>query len=320
MKLEIFECREPEMRNIRNKSELHPIENRLFTKMEINRLQNHQFDGIIRKRGDDMTIDDMKTYKRLRGYTNAQIAELSGVPLGTVQKIFSGETATPRYATLLALESIFKDMDKAPLETGMEADAVREAAVYNVPKRQGNYTIEDYYDLPEERRAELIDGVFYDMSSPTFVHQQIAGEVYLQISNFIRKNKGQCLPVISPIDVRLDCDDKTMVQPDVLILCDKGKIQKWGIMGAPDFVLEILSPSTKRKDCIKKLDKYMEAGVREYWIIDPSQKKLIIYWFEQEVYPVICGLDGEAEVGIYQGELKIDLRAVRGIIADYPEE
>lgn len=265
-----------------------------------------------------MTIDEMKTYKRLKGYTNAQIAELSGVPLGTVQKIFSGETTTPRYATLLALEGIFEGMgrDKDTDNPSM----VREAAAYYVPKEQGRYTIEDYYDLPEERRVELIDGVLYDMSSPTFVHQQIAGEIYLQISNFVRKNKGQCLPVISPIDVRLDCDNKTMVQPDVLILCDKSKIQKWGIMGAPDFVLEILSPSTKRKDCIKKLDKYMEAGVREYWIIDPSQKKLIIYWFEQEIYPVICGLDGEAEIGIYQGQLKIDLRAIRDIITDYPDD
>lgn len=260
-----------------------------------------------------MTIDDMKRYKRIKGYTNAQIAELSGVPLGTVQKIFAGETTAPRYATLLALESVFKDI-------GPDTSMVREAAAYYAPKKQGDYTIEDYYDLPEERRAELIDGVLYDMSSPTFVHQQIAGEIYLQISNFIRRNKGQCLPVISPIDVRLDCDDRTMVQPDMLILCDRDKIQKWGIMGAPDFILEILSPSTKRKDCIKKLDKYMEAGVREYWIIDPSQKKLIVYWFEQEIYPVVRGLDGEAQVGIFEGKLKIDLRTIEELIIDYPDE
>lgn len=260
-----------------------------------------------------MTIEEMKKYKRIKGYTNAQVADLSGVPLGTVQKIFAGKTTTPRYATLLALESVFKDMEE-------NRDALREALIYTAHAKQGEYTIEDYYALPQEHRAELIDGVLYDMSSPTFVHQQIAGEVYLQISNFIRGNKGQCLPVISPIDVRLDCDNKTMVQPDVLILCDRSKIQKWGIMGAPDFVLEVLSLSSKRKDCIKKLDKYMEAGVREYWMIDPHQKKLIIYWFEKEVYPVICGLDGEVDVGIYQGQLKINLRAVRDIIAAYPDE
>lgn len=257
-----------------------------------------------------MTIEEMKRYKRLKGYTNAMISKLSGVPLGTVQKIFAGETSSPRYDTLTALENVFQDVEQG---------LVREEAPYTVSKKQGEYTIEDYYALPDERRVELIDGVFYDMTAPTFVHQQIAGEVYRQISNFIRTNKGQCLPAISPVDVRLDCDDKTMVQPDVLILCDKDKVQRWGIMGAPDFVLEIISPSTKRKDCIKKLDKYMEAGVREYWIIDPYKKKLLVYRFEQEVYPEIFGLDGEVEIGIYQGKLKIDLCAIRDMIVDYPD-
>lgn len=258
-----------------------------------------------------MTIKEMQVYKRLKGYTNAQIAELSGVPLGTVQKIFSGETVSPRYDTLLALESIFKDAEQS---------MVREVFPYYAPKKPGEYTTEDYYALPDEQRAELIDGVFYDMSSPTFVHQQIAGEIYTQISNHFRQNKGKCVPVISPVDVRLDCDNKTIVQPDVLILCDRSKIKKWGILGAPDFILEIISPSTKRKDCIKKLDKYMEAGVREYWILDPYQKKLLVYQFEQEIYPVIYGLEDEVGLGIYQDELKIDLRAVRELIVDYPDE
>ena len=75
-----------------------------------------------------------------------------------------------------------------------------------------------------------------------------------------------------------------------------------------------------KKDCIKKLDKYMEAGVREYWIVDPSQKKLIVYWFEQEIYPVVRGLDGEVEVGIFEGKLKVDLRMIKDMIIDYPDE
>lgn len=258
-----------------------------------------------------MTIKEMQRYKRLKGYTNAQIAKLSGVPLGTVQKIFSGETTSPRYDTLLALESIFKDAEQSTVWEGIPC---------YVSKKQGEYTTEDYYALPDEQRAELIDGVIYDMSSPTFVHQQIAGEIYYQISNFIRENKGKCIPAVAPVDVCLDCDDKTMVQPDVLILCDKSKVRKWGIMGAPEFVVEIISPSTKRKDCIKKLDKYMEAGVLEYWIIDTEQKKLLIYRFEQDVYPEIVGLEGEATVGIYGGKLKIDLRVIGELIVDYPDE
>ena len=105
-----------------------------------------------------MTIEEMKKKKQEKGYTYAQMAELSGVPLGTIQKIFSGETISPRYDTLQALEQLFS-----------EDSMVKEAAIYST-HTQGNYTVEDYRALPEERRVELIDGYFYDMSSPTFLH------------------------------------------------------------------------------------------------------------------------------------------------------
>ena len=90
--------------------------------------------------------------------------------------------------------------------------------------------------------------------------------------------RRDCIPFISPIDVQLDCDEKTMVQPNVVILFQKEKLKKWGIYGAPDFVLEVILPSTGRKDCIKKLYKYEKAGVREYWLlIDFSG---VIQWME----------------------------------------
>ena len=260
-----------------------------------------------------MTIEEMRRIKKAKGYTYAQIAELSGVPLGTVQKVFGGETESPRYATLQALESVFKD------ETEAEYLAKEEAARYLL-KKQGEYTVEDYYALPDDRRVELIDGVIYDMSSPSFVHQRIAGEIYRQIANHIFVNKGSCLPIMSPMDVRLDGDNRTMVQPDVIVLCDTQKAKRWGIMGAPDFVLEVLSPSTKRKDCIKKLDKYMEAGVREYWMIDPDQQKLIVYQFENEIYPAVYGLDEKVAPGIFHGKLQIDMSEIKALIQDYPED
>ena len=88
--------------------------------------------------------------------------------------------------------------------------------------------------------------------------------------------KGACLPMISPIDVQLDCDDKTMVEPDVVIVCDRDKIINRCIYGVPDFIIEVLSKSTKKKDSVIKLNKYLNAGVREYWMIDPMKKKVIV--------------------------------------------
>ena len=133
------------------------------------------------------------------------------------------------------------------------------------------------------------------------------------------ENKGECIPLIAPLDVRLDSDDKTMVQPDVAILCDKNKIRKWGIDGAPDFIIEVLSPSTRSKDSIKKLGKYLDAGVREYWMIDPDKRKVIVYDFEHEDYPAIYGLEEKIPVRMYEGRLQIDANMIREMIREYPD-
>lgn len=188
-----------------------------------------------------------------------------------------------------------------------------------VKKRQGEYTIQDYYNLPEDVRAELIDGVIYYMSAPTSVHQIIASKLFVKINNYIEGKGGKCLPLMSPLDVRLDCDDKTMVQPDLIILCDKDKIRCWGIMGAPDFILEILSASTRKKDCTKKVQKYADAGVKEYWILDPKYKQLWVYDFTSDDYPVKYTMDQKVGVALYNGDLQIDLSAVAELIQDYPD-
>jgi len=257
-----------------------------------------------------MTIAEMKQKKQELGYTNAQIARLSGVPLGTVQKIFSGETACPRYDTLRAIESIFQTRS-----------AVRENTEYYTveEKKQGEYTLEDYYALPEDQRFELIDGYLYEMLAPVPLHQRIAGEIYRQISNYIMDNDGDCIPFISPIDVQLDCDNRTMVQPDVAILCKRDKMTRKNLYGAPDFILEVISPSTRRKDYTKKLQKYIDAGVREYWILDPYTERLLVYFFEAEVYPVICGLEALVPVNIYDGNLKINMKHIQKWIEETKE-
>lgn len=248
-----------------------------------------------------MTVEEMKQRKLQKGYSYAQISELSGVPLGTVQKIFSGETERPRYATLQALEQVLKSED-----TNM---VLNDSMVYSygspLEKTPGAYTIADYFTIPDEIRVELIDGAIYDMAAPDFEHQKIVGEIYRQIANYILENNVQCEAGISPIDVRLDSDDRTMVQPDLLILFDHEKIQNGKVFGAPDFVLEVISPSTKRKDYFKKLEKYENAGVREYWILDPYKKQLLVFFFEGDIYAQRYDLTQPVALHIYGGALKI---------------
>lgn len=193
-----------------------------------------------------------------------------------------------------------------------ENSMIREALpAYGSPKKQGEYTLEDYYALPDDIRVELIDGVIYDMSSPRIVHQDIASIIHIAFYEYIKEHKKPCKVFEAATDVQLCCDNKTMVQPDVLVVCDREKIKGFGIYGAPDFVLEILSKSTRKKDMTIKLNKYLEAGVKEYWMIDPDKEILIAYHFsEGKSAPRVYPLEGSVPVAITGGELQIDLEPV----------
>ncbi|MBR1700684.1 MAG: Uma2 family endonuclease [Lachnospiraceae bacterium] len=174
----------------------------------------------------------------------------------------------------------------------------------------GNKTIEDYHALPDERRVELIDGVFYDMAAPSYVHQNISGMIYHILMRHVEKNKGSCMPFISPADVQLFGDDKTMVQPDVFVVCNRDRITYARLVNAPDLVIEVISPSTRRKDMDLKLRRYREAGVREYWIVFPEEKQLWVYLFGEkdtgsEAHQVYTFAD-KVPVGIWGGACEVD--------------
>lgn len=250
-----------------------------------------------------MTIQEMNERKKELGYSYEKLSELSGVPVGTVQKVLGGITKTPRYDTLYALEKVL-----GPYQPMMIRESV---AVYG-EKKQGEYTVEDYFALPDERRVELIDGVIYDMASPTLIHQTISAELYVKIRDYIRKKKGSCLPGVAPLDVQLDCDNKTMVQPDVYVLCDKSKIQNGRLFGAPDFIVEVLSPSTAKKDTGIKSAKYAAAGVREYWIVDSRRERIVVYILNEEGYYDISlyTFHDEVPVYIFNNECKIDFQEI----------
>lgn len=267
-----------------------------------------------------MTIEEMNRIKEERGYSFKMLSEYSGVPEVTLQKIFSGTTKNPRVATLAAIEKVLLSEESAyqgkaikyTLRSNETPSRVSEAlSAYGIKKKQGEYTLDDYNKLPDEQRVELIDGVFWEMNSPRTVHQDIVSYIHMEFYSFIKAKKKPCKVFESPTDVQICCDNRNMVQPDVLVICDRDKIKGFGIYGAPDFVLEVLSKSTRKKDMSVKLNKYVEAGVREYWIIDPDKKVLITHNFMDEEYlPEIHELTGSVPVAISDGELFIDLEPI----------
>lgn len=168
------------------------------------------------------------------------------------------------------------------------------------------YTVESIYNLPDGQRAELIDGRLYMMGAPSYLHQTLAMELSSSIRDYIRQKKGSCQVLQAPLAVTLFADDKTYVEPDVAVICDKSKITDKGINGAPDFIIEIVSPGSRKMDYNTKNALYADAGVREYWIVDPDKKRTTVYRYEEDAAPMIIPFDQSLTVGIY-GDLKINI-------------
>ncbi len=144
------------------------------------------------------------------------------------------------------------------------------------------YTIDDIYNLPDGQRAELIDGELYMMATPSMVHQRLVMMLSSSIFNYIQSKKGACEVFPSPFAVFLNANNEIYVEPDISVICDKNKLTDKGCNGAPDWVIEIVSPSSRTLDYNKKLFKYRTAGVREYWIVDYEKNRIMAYDFEHE--------------------------------------
>jgi len=140
------------------------------------------------------------------------------------------------------------------------------------PAYERKYTVEEYHTWDEGFRAELHEGTLIVMEQPTTRHQGILMELAAQIHTYLRGK--QCKVYPAPFGVRLSMDEESIFEPDIVVVCDKSIITKRGCIGAPDMVIEILSPSTARYDKKYKYNKYQAAGVREYWIIDPDINQL----------------------------------------------
>ena len=146
--------------------------------------------------------------------------------------------------------------------------------------KESSYTTDYIFSLPEGQRAELIDGVVYDMAPPNRLHQELVSELHYKITDYIKKNNGACKVFPAPFAVFLNADDKNYVEPDISVICDKSKLTDKGCNGAPDWIIEIVSSGSRRMDYYTKLFKYRTAGVREYWIVDPDKKRITVYDLE----------------------------------------
>ncbi len=269
-------------------------------------------------------IETLKARKKELGLTNQEIADISGVPLGTVQKVFSGATKSPGSRTVLLIEQALYP-EKQGLYTAVQstpqADVVRERPLdyavkesRKVPEGDG-YTYADYVALPDDVRVELIDGRFYNMAAPNSRHQIIIGQLFLQFQACVQ-NHPECMVLLSPLDVMLDEDDRTVVQPDLIVLCGREKMRKGRIFGAPDLVIEVISPGSRRMDYGKKAGKYIDAGVREYWIIDLARRRVVVYRIGNDLDVFLYTTEDEISVGISENKCKIRMKVIQDLLDD----
>lgn len=182
------------------------------------------------------------------------------------------------------------------------------AAMIPEMAQENSYTINDIYNLPEGSRAELIDGQIYYMAPPNRKHQTIARELFSAIDSYIKSKDGSCESFFAPFAVFLNEDDANYVEPDISVICDSDKLNEKGCSGAPDWIIEIVSPGSRRMDYFTKLFKYRTAGVREYWIVDPEKNRILVYDFESENTGDYTFSD-TVKAGIYE-DLYIDFSGI----------
>ena len=178
----------------------------------------------------------------------------------------------------------------------------------SLPKQKVG-TIEDIYDLADGERAELVDGKLFDIAPPTRTHQRIVLSLSRKIADYIDQNSGTCEVNVSPFAVYLNADDKRYLEPDIFVVCDQDKLDEKGCHGAPDWVIEVVSPGSREMDYYIKLALYKESGVRLYWMVDIERKTIVVYDLEHESIPALYHFVDSVPVGIYL-DFKIDFSSM----------
>ena len=231
-----------------------------------------------------MRIDEIKIMKEHFEITDEAFSKLSGVPADTINDILTGKLP-PTDKELALLSEVF--------ETGY-------------PKGDGLLTLKDLHSVPDDIRCEFIDGKIYYMTVPGTDHQLISSAIFRAFDLYIFEMKKDWVPFSALIEVRLSNKGISSVQPDVFVVCDRDRINREYIDGAPDFIAEILSPSTKRTDRVIKRDLYMAAGVKEYWIVDPENRTVEVH-LSGNILSKEYSFDERIPVHITGGELEISI-------------
>lgn len=167
--------------------------------------------------------------------------------------------------------------------------------------KQISYTIKDIYNLPEGKRAELINGQIYMMAPPSTKHQKLISALHGKIYNYIESHNGNCEIIPAPFAVFLKDNDEneSYVEPDISVICDPDKIDDKGCHGSPDWIIEIVSSSSRKMDYSRKQFLYLEAGVLEYWIVDPIKEAILIYRQSEDWVPLFARFGEKVKSGIY---------------------
>lgn len=298
-----------------------------------------------------MKVDEIRERKKKLKLTTYQLALLAELPQGTVSKILTGETKNPSYLTIEKLdETLLKEEMKVRMEAYVAAmqqyfaehpedigNQEKFEAIYRekcnlddapipyaVPrddtsKLHGNLALHDYrlraselYKMGENRGFELIDGNLIVSEMAGVSHQRMVKKLGRAISDFIDEKHGRCEVFDVGVNVYLDENEYTLVIPDITVICNPDRITEKGIEGAPDFVIEVVSPSTRQTDYHKKLHKYMDAGVTEYWIVDMEREMVSVCINGEPMQVTIYSFTDEIPVNIYDGKLSVTIGEQRG--------
>jgi len=292
-----------------------------------------------------VNIENIRNRKKDLKLTTSELAYLAEVPTSTVSKIMTGETKNPSYFTIEKIENALDKVEmqlriEAYIHELAKYIAVHPNEVFDhseferiyrekfnlgetsIPsatsqelytfikgnlalKKESKVSISVLHKENTDRWTELLDGVVIRNETPNRRHQEIVQALGFEFRCFIRENNGNCKVYDAGINVQIDEDEFSNLIPDIALVCDDSKLTEFGIWGAPDLVIEVVSPSSRKNDYRKKLYKYMNAGVREYWIVDPEKEKITVYLDGEPMMAYVYGFGDEIPVFIYDNALKL---------------